>query len=166
MSRLTPRSPGAELAMLLLNGFNSMTDEVVVELEKRGHEGVRAVHAFALEAIDAGADSASELGRRLSVSKQAAAKTISVLQQLGYVDRGEDPADGRRKQLQVTPRGIELMVIGGALFNGLRDNWAAQIGNRQLDDLESHLLQLVNRQQQSADDLARLDENPGHGVSR
>ena len=164
MSRLTPRSPGAELAMLLLNGFNSMTDEVIVELEKRGHKGVRAVHAFALEAIDAGADTASELGRRLSVSKQAAAKTISVLEQLGYVDRGEDPTDGRRKQLQVTPRGVELMAIGGALFNELRDGWAAQIGERQLDALESHLIQLVKRRPLSTDDLARSDK--GQGVNR
>jgi hypothetical protein len=40
-----------------------------------------AVHA--LRAIDTGADTASELGRRLSVSKQAAAKTLAALQRLG-----------------------------------------------------------------------------------
>lgn len=152
MKRLTPRSPGAELAMLLLDGFNSMTDEVVAELEKRGHIGVRAVHAFALEAIDAGADTASDLGRRLSVSKQAAAKTISGLQQLGYVERGEDPTDGRRKQLQVTPRGVELMSIGGTLFNELRDAWAAQVGTEQFNALEAHLAQLVKRRPLSAVD--------------
>ena len=152
MSRLKPRSSGAELAMLLLDGFNAMADEVVAELEIRGHTGVRAVHAFALESIDAGADTASELGRRLSVSKQAAAKTILVLQQLGYVARDKDPADGRRKQLQVTPRGIELMAVGGALFNKLRDEWAVQIGDRQLDALESHLTQFVKRRAPSAAD--------------
>ena len=51
-----------------------MVDEVVAELERRGHPGVRPGHGFALRAIDGGADTAAELGRRLSVTKQAAAK--------------------------------------------------------------------------------------------
>ncbi len=157
MNRLTPRSRGAELAMLLLGGFHSMTDEVIVQLEARGHKGVRPVHAFALEAIDAGAETASELGRRLSVSKQAAAKTIAVLEQLGYVASGVDPNDARRKHLQVTSHGCELMTVGGGFFNDVRDRWAARIGARQLDVFEEQLGQLVERRPLGADELARFD---------
>jgi len=87
-----PHSQGAELALLLLGGFHSMVDVVVDELDRRGHPGVRPVHEFALRAIDGGADTASELGRRLDVSKQAAAKTIAALQRLGYVERAPDRA--------------------------------------------------------------------------
>ncbi|MFJ8602661.1 MarR family winged helix-turn-helix transcriptional regulator [Streptomyces shenzhenensis] len=82
-----------------------MADEVIAELANRGHADVRPLHEFALRAVDAGADTASELGRRLSVSKQAAAKTIAALEQLGYVDRETDPHDARRKPVRVTPRG-------------------------------------------------------------
>jgi DNA-binding MarR family transcriptional regulator len=152
------RSQGAELALLLLGGFHSMVDDVVVGLDSRGHAGVRPVHEFALRAIDAGADTASELGRRLSVSKQAAAKTIAALQQLGYVDREADPSDGRRKRVRVTPRGYELMAIGGALFDDVRERWAAQIGVQQLDTLEAHLGQLVERRTLGAEDLGRFDD--------
>jgi len=151
-------SQGAELALLLLGGFHSMVDDVVVGLDSRGHAGVRPAHEFALRAIDAGADTASELGRRLSVSKQAAAKTIAALQQLGYVDREVDPSDGRRKRVRVTPRGYELMAIGGALFDDVRERWAAQIGARQLDTLQARLRQLVQRRTFGAEDLARFDE--------
>ena len=94
-----PRSPGVELALLLLDGFHSMTDDVIAELANRGHPGVRASHEFTLRAIDAGADTASELGRRLSVTKQAAAQAITALEQLGYVDREADPADAFRAAL-------------------------------------------------------------------
>ena len=146
------RSQGAELALLLLGGFHSMVDDVVAGLDSRGHAGVRPVHEFALRAIDAGADTASELGRRLSVSKQAAAKTIAALQQLGYVDREADPSDGRRKPIRVTPRGYELMSIGAALFDDVRDRWAAQIGVQQLDTLQAHLGQLVERRTLDAQD--------------
>jgi DNA-binding MarR family transcriptional regulator len=154
-------SQGAELALLLLGGFHSMVDDVLAGLDSRGHAGVRPVHEFALRAIDAGADTASELGRRLAVSKQAAAKTIASLQQLGYVDREGDPNDGRRKRVRVTPRGYELMAIGGALFDDVRARWAVQIGARQLDALQAGLGQLAQRRTLGADDLARFDDAPG-----
>ena len=104
---------GADLALLLLGGFRSLVDGATAELARRGYEDVRPVHDFAMRAIAAGAGNASELGRRLSVSKQAAAKTIAVLQERGYVTRGTDPRHARRMLLQVTPLGVEVLW-GGA----------------------------------------------------
>lgn len=151
-------SRGAELALLLLGGFHSMTDEVTAALAERGHPGVRAVHEFALRAIDTGADTAAELGRRLSVSKQAAAKTIANLQQLGYVEVEPDPADRRRRRIQVTPHGKDMVAVGGALFEDVRERWAAQIGARELDTLQAHLGRLVTPRPLVAEDLARVAE--------
>ena len=148
-------SQGAQLALLLLGGFHSMVDEVVPELDRRGHAGVTPVHEFALRAIAGGADTASALGRRLSVSKQAAAKTIAALEQLGYVAREPDVADARRKRIAVTPRGHDLMEVGGALFDDVRARWAGRIGEHELQQLEAHLGQLVQRRTFGADDLAR-----------
>ena len=107
-------SEGAELARLLLQSFNTLVGEVVVELDRQGHPGVTATHEFALQAIDQGAQSASELGRSLNVSKQAAAKSIAALEDLGYLERHSDPGDARRKKLVVTDRGHEMMTLGAA----------------------------------------------------
>src|ERR1700683_3210544 len=103
---------GADLALLLLGGFRSLVDSATAELAERGYEDVRPVHDFAMRAIAAGADDASKLGRRLSVSKQAAAKTVAVLEERGYVARGSDPLDARRKRLEVTALGFEVMRVG------------------------------------------------------
>ena len=73
---------GADLALLLLGGFHApwwMTPSAA--RTGTGYEDVRPVHDFAMRAIATGADNASELGRSLSVSKQAAAKTVAVLQE-------------------------------------------------------------------------------------
>jgi DNA-binding MarR family transcriptional regulator len=134
---------GADLALLLLGGFRSLVDAATAELARRGHEDVRPVHDFALRAIAAGADNASELGRRLSVSKQAAAKTIAVLQERGYVARDADPLDARRKRLHVTALGFELLRQGEAVFDELRDQWEQQIGSAELAGIEAHLAALV-----------------------
>jgi DNA-binding MarR family transcriptional regulator len=134
---------GADLALLLLGGFRTLVDAAIVELARRGYEDVRPVHDFAMRAIAAGADSASELGRRLSISKQSAAKTIAVLQQRGYVARDTDPHDARRKRLQVTALGFDVMREGEAIFDQLRDQWQQQIGAPELETFETQLAALV-----------------------
>ena len=137
---------GADLALLLLGGFRTLVDAAAAELAERGHEDVRPVHDFAMRAIAAGADSASELGRRLSITKQSAAKTIAVLQERGYVTRDTDPRDGRRKRLQVTALGFDVMRQGEAVFDELRHQWAQQIGAAELDRIEDHLTALAGAQ--------------------
>lgn len=52
-------SRGAQTAQLLLGGFDRLVELVSAELERQGHPGVTATHEFALQAIDAGARSAS-----------------------------------------------------------------------------------------------------------
>ncbi|GGP75520.1 MarR family winged helix-turn-helix transcriptional regulator [Saccharothrix coeruleofusca] len=134
---------GADLALLLLGGFRCLVDAAQAELADRGHGDVRPVHDFAIRAIASGADSASELGRRMAVSKQAAAKTIAVLQERGYVAREADPADARRKRLRVTDRGFAMLREAEAIFDELREQWARRIGADQLKELEARLTDLV-----------------------
>jgi DNA-binding MarR family transcriptional regulator len=150
---------GADLALLLLAGFRSLVDAAIVELAHRGYEDVRPVHDFAMRAIAAGADNASELGRRLSVSKQAAAKTIAVLQERGYVARDADPLDSRRKRLRVTKLGSEVLRQGEAVFDELRKQWARQIGSAQLVSLETHLAALVGDVPERFDALGWLSRD-------
>ena len=145
---------GADLAHLLLSGFRVLTDQATQELAARGYEDVRPTHEFALRVILSGADSASELGRRISVTKQAAAKTIAVLEDRGYVAREPDPADRRRMRLRVTERGRAMMQEGEAIFDELRARWEAQVGAAEVDALEAALGRLVGK------DTIRLD-SPG-----
>ncbi|GAA4941121.1 winged helix DNA-binding protein [Actinoplanes utahensis] len=129
--------------MLLLGGFRGLVDAATEELARRGYQDVRPVHDFAMRAIAAGADSASDLGRNLSVAKQSAAKTIAVLVERGYVIREPDPHDARRKRLQVTPLGFEVMREGEAIFDELRIRWQRQLGTAEFANFEGQLAKLV-----------------------
>jgi DNA-binding MarR family transcriptional regulator len=137
---------GADLALLLLGGFRALVDAATAELAGRGYEDVRPVHDFAMRAIADGADSASELGRRLSITKQSAAKTIEILQERGYVTRDTDPRDARRKRLTVTELGFDVLRQGEAIFDELRDQWAERIGAAELERIEEHLTTLAGAQ--------------------
>jgi DNA-binding MarR family transcriptional regulator len=116
-----------------------------------GQNGLDIRNDFAMRAIAGGADSTSELGRRLWVSKRAAAKTVAVLEDRGYVARGVDPRDARRKHLEVTALGFEVMRVGEAVFDELRGKWNQKIGAKQLERLEADLAALVGASPVSAD---------------
>lgn len=134
---------GADLALLLLGGFRALADRATAELAARGYEDVRPVHDFALQAILSGADNASELGRRMSVTKQAAAQTIAVLEARNYVAREADPTDRRRMRLHVTDHGLAMLREGEAIFDDLREQWEKQVGAGTLSGIEDTLRQLV-----------------------
>ncbi|MEU8819046.1 MarR family transcriptional regulator [Actinoplanes sp. NPDC048796] len=135
---------GADLALLLLGGFRGLVDAATEELARRGYEDVRPVHDFAMRAIAAGADSTSDLARSLSVAKQSAAKTVAVLLERGYVSREPDPGDARRKRLQVTPLGFDVMREGEAIFDELRLRWERQLGTAEFAQFEGQLAALVS----------------------
>ena len=134
---------GADLALLLLGGYRSMVDAATSELAARGYPDFKPLHEFALRAIVAGADSASDLGRRTAVTKQAAAKTIAVLVERGYVVSEPHPTDARRNRLRVTARGFDVMALGESILDEHRARWAAQLGAHRLVELEAQLAVLV-----------------------
>lgn len=135
--------PGFELPLLLFAGFRSLIDRLHAELAERGHPDARPAHGFALQAIGLDGTTASELGRRLGVSKQAAGKTVERLAALGYAERADDAADARRKVVRLTPRGVDLLRLSAAVFEELHAEWAGTLGPQRLRELEDGLAEVV-----------------------
>jgi DNA-binding MarR family transcriptional regulator len=132
-------SAGYELPLLLFAGFRSIIDELHAELARRGHQEMRPAHGFAMQAIGFSGATATEVGRRLGISKQAAGKTIERLEAIGYVQRAGDGLDRRRKLVRLTPRGTEALSLSAEIFTEIRDRWAATLGADRVDDLEASL---------------------------
>jgi DNA-binding MarR family transcriptional regulator len=134
---------GFELALRLLLGFRVLIDELHAELARQGHPALRPMHGFVFQAIGPDGTTAAELGRRLGISKQAAGKTIDALERLGYLERGRDPADARRKVVLLTRRAFDALERSARIFDGLRARWAAVIGAERLNALEADLRQVT-----------------------
>src|SRR5580698_1488677 len=138
-----PEPAGFELPLLLFAGFRGIIDQLHARLALEGHPDVRPAYGFAMQAIGLDGATATEIGRRLGISKQAAGKTVDRLAELGYAERLDDPADGRRKVVRLTPRGIDSLVRSAAIFAELRDGWARQLGPQRLHELEADLRAVV-----------------------
>jgi DNA-binding MarR family transcriptional regulator len=136
---LEGESPAYELPLRLLLGFRVLVDELHAELARQGHAELRPMHGFVLQAIGARGTTAAELGRRLGVSKQAAGKTIAALERLGYVRRGADPGDARRRLVLLTERGVDSLERSARIFEELRARWAGRLGAQRLRELEADL---------------------------
>jgi DNA-binding MarR family transcriptional regulator len=136
--------PGFELPLLLLHGFRVLIDELHAELARQGHPDMRPMHGFVFQAIGPGGTTAAQLARRLGVSKQAAGKTIDHLERLGYVERGPDPADARRKVVRLTGRAFDALARSARVFDDLRNRWAEVIGTERLRALETDLRKVTS----------------------
>jgi DNA-binding MarR family transcriptional regulator len=134
---------GFELPLLLFGGFRSIIDELHAELARRGHPDLRPAHGFALQAIGLRGATATEAGRRLGISKQAAGKTIDRLEELGYVHKAGDAQDRRRKLVRITPRGLEALSESAIIFDDIRARWAGALGPDRLSALEADLRAMV-----------------------
>jgi DNA-binding MarR family transcriptional regulator len=146
--------PGHELPLLLAGAFRAVVEELHAELAERGHPEARPLHGFALQAIGADGVTVSELGRRLGVSKQAAAKTAAALERLDYLRREPDPADARQVALRRSRRGEELLALSAAGFERIRRRWVDQLGDRRVAQLEDDLHRV-------AGPAAKLGDLPG-----
>jgi DNA-binding MarR family transcriptional regulator len=127
----------------LLSGFRSLIDELHAELATQGHPDVRPMHGFVFQAIGPHGTTAADLGRALGISKQAAGKTINILEGLGYLRREGDPHDGRRILIHLTDQGIDFLVKSARIFDQLRQQWSQTLGTDRLRAMEDDLRKVV-----------------------
>ncbi|MFG3619763.1 MarR family winged helix-turn-helix transcriptional regulator [Nocardia sp. NPDC047654] len=134
---------GYELPLRMLLGFRAVVDEVHAELAEHGHPELRPMHGFVFQAVGrAGGPygcTAADLGRALGVSKQAAGKHIETLERQGYLRRGHDPTDARRKVYTLTERAEDVLTRSAHAFDRIHDRWANLLGAHRLAELERDL---------------------------
>ncbi len=123
-----PDRYGFEFALRLAGAFRAVIDRLHAELAARGHPDARPVHGIALQAIGPDGVTISELGRRLGVSKQAAAKTARGLEALGYATRRADTNDSRATVLRRTPLADDLLRLSAELFEREMEVWVESLG--------------------------------------
>ena len=123
----------------------ALTGAVSIGRLLRGHPDARPSTGFALQALGPEGATISELGRRMGVSKQAAAKAAAGLERLGYVQRKRDAADARSVVLRRSARGEELLAASARIFERLREDWVRELGADRVRALEDDLATMIGR---------------------
>lgn len=134
MSTVPPETelPGWQLGVQLLLASRALFEELHRRLADAGHDRLRPAHGFLFQALGAGGATASEVAVRLGVTKQAARLVIEELAGLGYLERGQDPGDLRRRPVLLTARGEDALRSSEAILDELRDELVTQLGSSRL----------------------------------
>ncbi len=119
--------------------FRRLIDDLHRELAAQGHGAARPIHGFALQAIGPEGVSISELGRRLGVSKQAAARTAKSLESGGYVTRHPGIDDGRAVLLKRTERAEKMLALSARFFEVQMREWRNVLGQDRFDTMVESL---------------------------
>lgn len=131
--------PRTQLGQLLMRGQQWVTTGLLALMAARGHDRLTAAHLMFLNNLDCGATYASEVARRMAVTRQAVYRTTRELQALGLLRLESDPERKTRKIIQMTAPGLAAIDDARACLDDIEATLRARLGRRDLERLASIL---------------------------
>jgi len=138
---MTPNAP--PLARLFAIAYRSLVDGLHERLREQGWTDVRPAFGFVLLAARGGSTTSTELAILMGTTKQAASKLVDTMAAAGYVRRVTPTGDARRRPVELTPRGDELLAAVEAIYVDLESAWAATLGDSQLERMRTDLVKVL-----------------------
>ncbi|MEO3757614.1 MarR family transcriptional regulator [Mycobacterium sp. B14F4] len=125
------RSPDQlAIGQLLVRLLREFREDLGAPRADAGYGDVREPHLQIFGNIRMGGTRLTELADRAQLSLAATSELVNDLEQLGYLTRRPDPADGRAKLIDLTKRGRALMADAGARVADIEQRWSAIVGAR------------------------------------
>ncbi len=99
-----------------------------MRLSEAGHPAIRPGHGCVFRFIHEGGSRLTELAESSGLSKQAVGEVVDDLEKLGYVERAQDPQDGRAKVIKLTELGADAHRTALGIFADIERGWADRYG--------------------------------------
>lgn len=133
------------IGRLLLRAQRDFDAELNARLRERGYPDVRLAHSALFAHIDVEGTRSSELAERGGMTKQGMGQLVADLEKKGYVERVEDPADGRAKLVRLTKKGWRHVRDAREIIGKIEEAYALRLGGRRLETLRAILKDLFAR---------------------
>jgi DNA-binding MarR family transcriptional regulator len=133
------------IGRLLLRAQRDFDAELNARLRERGYSDVRLAHSALFAHIDPGGTRSSELAKRAGMTKQGMGQLVADLEEKGYVERVEDPADRRAKLVRLTKKGRRHVRDAREIIGEIEEAYAQRLGDGRLETLRAILKDLSPR---------------------
>lgn len=137
------------IGRLLLHAQRDFDAELNARLRERGYPDVRLAHSALFAHIDPEGTRSSELAERAGMTKQGMGQLVADLEKKGYVERVEDPADGRARLVRLTKKGRHHVREAREIIGEIEETYARRLGEGRLETLRAILKDLSPRQRSS-----------------
>jgi len=127
------------LGQALIQAHQWLSASLLNLMHERGHPELTSAHLTFFNSLNCGMTHASEVARRMGISRQAVYKVTKELQKLGILELVDDPEDGRQKIISMTKRGERIALDARECLELVEAQLADQIGRRNLDVLRAAL---------------------------
>jgi DNA-binding MarR family transcriptional regulator len=132
-------SDGHDLA-LDLAGLANYCDTQLMELDKlKGHTRLKMSFSQVISHISPHGSLINDLAKINGVSKQAISQVVKEVEELGYIERRQNPHDARSTQLFLTDYGLQLIADSVENISVLRAQFAQVLGDRQLQEFAAQI---------------------------
>ena len=121
----TDRQAIGQLLARLLREFRV---DLATPRAEAGFGDVRDPHLQIFGNVRMGGVRLTELADRAQLSLAATSELVNDLVKLGYLARRPDPADGRAKLIDLTERGVQLMLAAGYQVADIERRWSKLVG--------------------------------------
>lgn len=125
----TKRPEGPNTVAMLGQAYSLLGFAIVDGVVAAGHPQ-KPKHSAVFAQIELGGSRLTDLARRAGMTPQAMGELVDELEDLGYVERRQDPADRRAKLITLTAQGRAAVEAGKETIVGLEERLTEILGER------------------------------------
>ena len=133
------------IGRLLLRAQRDFDAVLNAGLRERGYPDVRLAHSALFAHIDPEGTRSSELAERAGMTKQGMGQLVADLETKGYIERVEDPGDGRARVVRLTKKGRRHVRDAREIIGEIEEAYARRLGDGRLETLRAILNDLSPR---------------------
>ena len=123
--RQPERQAVGQLLVRLLREFRT---DLAAPRADAGFGDIRDPHMQIFGNVRSGGIRLTELADRAQLSLAATSELVNDLEEMGYLIRRPDPADGRAKLIDLTKRGRDAMATAGDRVADIERRWSKLVG--------------------------------------
>ena len=110
-----------------------------------GYTQIQGSHQAILNHLNFSGTRLTDLAERAAITKQAMGQLVDEVESLGFIERVQDPHDGRAKIVKFTTKGHALMKAGTRVGASVQQEYSALIGEKKMQCLHDLLEELYDK---------------------